>query len=278
MIQHGLSYLMKGRTTFVIAHRLSTIRRADQILVMEQGQIVERRTPRTNYYAAGRTTFTIPGNTAWRKIFFLRPSRRISVPAAAAMAQLAAKARWRGLLWPLGSSREKFASSWLPREVRRLRCRVLLRSAPRSLPALSHGRNRDPRCGWRFAHRAQRRICRLAGEFGLRKIFGLESNSGTRSPNALCGAGRNLAQLLARRSVRLPVAYCPEWFFNPQSNSQHDANRKHQVTSTLAEVEHMGNATGLPAQPGPRRLQARMNHRPSELSGGESKDGPGARI
>ncbi len=37
MIQQGLSYLMKGRTTFVIAHRLSTIRRADQILVMEHG-------------------------------------------------------------------------------------------------------------------------------------------------------------------------------------------------------------------------------------------------
>ena len=36
-IQEGLSYLMKGRTTFVIAHRLSTIRRADQILVVEQG-------------------------------------------------------------------------------------------------------------------------------------------------------------------------------------------------------------------------------------------------
>ena len=33
---------MQGRTTFVIAHRLSTIRRADQILVVEQGQIVER--------------------------------------------------------------------------------------------------------------------------------------------------------------------------------------------------------------------------------------------
>jgi subfamily B ATP-binding cassette protein MsbA len=42
MIQEGLSYLMHGRTTFVIAHRLSTIRRADQILVMEQGRIVER--------------------------------------------------------------------------------------------------------------------------------------------------------------------------------------------------------------------------------------------
>ena len=42
MIQDGLGYLMQGRTTFVIAHRLSTIRRADQILVIEQGRIVER--------------------------------------------------------------------------------------------------------------------------------------------------------------------------------------------------------------------------------------------
>ncbi|HUR38476.1 MAG TPA: ATP-binding cassette domain-containing protein, partial [Planctomycetota bacterium] len=42
MIQQGLAHLMKGRTTFVIAHRLSTIRRADQILVVEAGRIVER--------------------------------------------------------------------------------------------------------------------------------------------------------------------------------------------------------------------------------------------
>jgi ABC-type multidrug transport system fused ATPase/permease subunit len=42
MIQAGLNQLMQGRTTFVIAHRLSTIRRADQILVVEQGLIVER--------------------------------------------------------------------------------------------------------------------------------------------------------------------------------------------------------------------------------------------
>ena len=44
LIQEGLKYLMKGRTTFVIAHRLSTIRRADQILVVEHGRIVERGT------------------------------------------------------------------------------------------------------------------------------------------------------------------------------------------------------------------------------------------
>lgn len=54
MIQHGLAYLMHGRTTFVIAHRLSTIRRADQILVMEQGQIIERGTHEQLYAAKGR--------------------------------------------------------------------------------------------------------------------------------------------------------------------------------------------------------------------------------
>jgi ABC-type multidrug transport system fused ATPase/permease subunit len=42
MIQDGLNQLRSGRTTFVIAHRLSTIRSADQILVMEHGEIVER--------------------------------------------------------------------------------------------------------------------------------------------------------------------------------------------------------------------------------------------
>jgi ABC-type multidrug transport system fused ATPase/permease subunit len=41
-IQEGLTELMKGRTTFVIAHRLSTIRRADAILVLEEGKIIER--------------------------------------------------------------------------------------------------------------------------------------------------------------------------------------------------------------------------------------------
>ncbi|MHB8908392.1 MAG: ABC transporter ATP-binding protein [Syntrophales bacterium] len=44
LIQEALDYLMKGRTTFVIAHRLATVRRADLILVMDKGRIVERGT------------------------------------------------------------------------------------------------------------------------------------------------------------------------------------------------------------------------------------------
>jgi subfamily B ATP-binding cassette protein MsbA len=44
MIRDGLRSLRKGRTTFVIAHRLSTIESADQILVLEEGQVVERGT------------------------------------------------------------------------------------------------------------------------------------------------------------------------------------------------------------------------------------------
>jgi subfamily B ATP-binding cassette protein MsbA len=54
LIQQGLSYLMRGRTTFVIAHRLSTIRRADQILVVEGGKIVERGDHQELYALRGR--------------------------------------------------------------------------------------------------------------------------------------------------------------------------------------------------------------------------------
>jgi len=54
LIQEGLRYLMRGRTTFVIAHRLSTIRRADQILVVETGRIIERGTHESLYKLGGR--------------------------------------------------------------------------------------------------------------------------------------------------------------------------------------------------------------------------------
>jgi subfamily B ATP-binding cassette protein MsbA len=54
LIQDGLRRLRRGRTTFVIAHRLSTIRSADQILVLESGEIVERGSHQQLFAAGGR--------------------------------------------------------------------------------------------------------------------------------------------------------------------------------------------------------------------------------
>ena len=41
-LQKALLVLLRGRTSFIVAHRLSTIRHADQVLLLEQGEIIER--------------------------------------------------------------------------------------------------------------------------------------------------------------------------------------------------------------------------------------------
>jgi ABC-type multidrug transport system fused ATPase/permease subunit len=73
LIQEGLRYLMRGRTTFVIAHRLSTIRRADQILVVEQGRIIERGNHESLYAALGRYRDLYDKQHAVQSNLFLAP-------------------------------------------------------------------------------------------------------------------------------------------------------------------------------------------------------------
>ena len=80
LIQEGLKYLMKGRTTFVIAHRLSTIRRADQILVVEDGRIVERGTHDSLYDLQGRYWDLYTRQHGLEKNLFLAPGEGDTIP------------------------------------------------------------------------------------------------------------------------------------------------------------------------------------------------------
>jgi ABC-type multidrug transport system fused ATPase/permease subunit len=80
LIQEGLRYLMRGRTTFVIAHRLSTIRRADQILVIAAGRIVERGTHESLYAARGRYFELYTRQHGVETNLFLAPGEGDSVP------------------------------------------------------------------------------------------------------------------------------------------------------------------------------------------------------
>ena len=73
LIQEGLSYLIEGRTTFVIAHRLSTIRSADQILVVEEGRIVERGNHAELYQRHGRYYDLYTRQHALESNLFLAP-------------------------------------------------------------------------------------------------------------------------------------------------------------------------------------------------------------
>src|SRR5580658_7120099 len=81
MIQAGLQQLMQGRTTFVIAHRLSTIRRADQILVVEEGRIVERGNHAQLYALNGRYRDLYDRQHGLEANLFLAPGEGDIVPA-----------------------------------------------------------------------------------------------------------------------------------------------------------------------------------------------------
>jgi len=82
LIQQGLAYLMQGRTTFVIAHRLSTIRRADQILVVEGGRIIERGTHEELYALEGRYFDLYNKQHGVESNLFLAPGEGDTVPEA----------------------------------------------------------------------------------------------------------------------------------------------------------------------------------------------------
>ena len=83
LIQEGLRYLMRGRTTFVIAHRLSTIRRAEQILVVEAGRIIERGTHESLYAQGGRYFDLYTKQHAVETNLFLAPGEGDVVPQEA---------------------------------------------------------------------------------------------------------------------------------------------------------------------------------------------------
>src|ERR1700761_4965149 len=85
-IQEGLAYLMKGRTTFVIAHRLSTIRRADQILVIEDGRIVERGTHTELFRLHGRYWDMYTRQHALDDNLFLAPGEGDPIPEPVSVA------------------------------------------------------------------------------------------------------------------------------------------------------------------------------------------------
>ena len=71
---------MKGRTTFVIAHRLSTIRRAEQILVVEAGRVVERGTHESLYALGGRYWDLYTRQHGLEANLFLAPGEGDSIP------------------------------------------------------------------------------------------------------------------------------------------------------------------------------------------------------
>jgi len=96
LIQEGLRYLMRGRTTFVIAHRLSTIRRADQILVVEAGRVIERGTHETLYALGGRYYDLYTKQHAVEANLFLAPGESTLESDDSNAAEMASPGNGRG--------------------------------------------------------------------------------------------------------------------------------------------------------------------------------------
>jgi ABC-type multidrug transport system fused ATPase/permease subunit len=82
LIRDGLRSLRRGRTTFVIAHRLSTVESADQILVLEKGEIVERGTHRELIALGGRYRQLYEKQYGAQHDEFINPGEDFSVVAA----------------------------------------------------------------------------------------------------------------------------------------------------------------------------------------------------
>lgn len=93
LIQEGLSYLIEGRTTFVIAHRLSTIRSADQILVIEQGRILEKGRHAELYQLRGRYYDLYTRQHALESNLFLAPGEGDTISDAEHESEIAEGSR-----------------------------------------------------------------------------------------------------------------------------------------------------------------------------------------
>ncbi len=87
LIQEGLNNLRKGRTTFVIAHRLSTIRSADQILVVEAGEILERGSHDELIALDGRYKQLYDKQYRFEQNLFVNPGEDFTGKPTEAMAQ-----------------------------------------------------------------------------------------------------------------------------------------------------------------------------------------------
>ena len=82
LIQEGLRRLREGRTTFVIAHRLSTIRSANQILVVEAGEILERGTHEELIAFGGRYKQLYDKQYRFEQNLFVNPGEDFTTPSS----------------------------------------------------------------------------------------------------------------------------------------------------------------------------------------------------